>query len=136
MISERRYFTEVRLLGNQSIVLERLKTIGILDSTRKIVYQTCHLLNVSDRSFIVHFKELFSLFSFCNYGKVEDAKIRMNTDDFTRREFILGQLLREGLIDVDKLLRDELVGWQESAGLFLLTNEDPKTYEYAVKVTL
>lgn len=56
-------FIEVNLLHPENflIVKETLTRIGISPRDKKQLYQTCHILNVQGRNFIVHFKELFLL---------------------------------------------------------------------------
>lgn len=99
------FFIEVGLLKPIREVEDVLKRLGIKHDNN--VYQTVHLLIQGEIHYIIHFKEYFSLYSFVNFGRIEEDKIRMNDDDIKRRNGILLYLLNNQYIT----LPDELIGY-------------------------
>ena len=74
-------------------VRETLTRIGVASRKEKKLYQSCHILHKQGKSYIVHFKELFTL-----DGKY--ANITVN--DVQRRNRITRLLADWGLISVVK----------------------------------
>ncbi len=93
------FYLEVSLKKDFSVITETLQRIGIINRTKKEVFQTCHLFHNNGHYFLVHFKELFSMFSFKDSGKIEEDKIHMTDEDFERRNSIIFLLTKWGLID-------------------------------------
>lgn len=56
-------FLEVELPSEQNflIIKETLTRMGVTPKNKKILYQSCHILNTNSKFYIVHFKELFLL---------------------------------------------------------------------------
>lgn len=72
-------------------VKETLTRIGIASDTKKILYQSCHILHKRERYAIIHFKELFVL----------DGKNPTHTqEDIARRDFIVSLLADWDLIRI------------------------------------
>ena len=56
-------FVEIEIdnYANFRIIKETLSRMGIGDNKKKRLYRSCHILEIDERFFIVHFKELFLL---------------------------------------------------------------------------
>lgn len=96
----KKYYIEVDLKSEFNIITETLTRIGILNNNTKELYQSCHIFHNKGKYFIVHFKELFSMFSFKNENNIDESKIHMNEDDFNRRNSIIFLLQNWGLINI------------------------------------
>jgi hypothetical protein len=84
---------EIEPLVDKRIIKESLCRMGIGNIREKILYPSCYLYSQQDRSFIVHFKELFLLTR-------EDAFDNRSEEDINRRNAIAWNLAKWGLIRV------------------------------------
>jgi len=128
------YYVEIELISGFNVIVETLTRIGILNDNAKELYQTCHIFHNSGRFFLVHFKELFSMFSFKNDNKVEEEKIHMTEDDFYRRNSIIFLLSNWKLI---KLIDEQYI--LENKGnikLFIVPHKEKNNYNLVSKFTL
>lgn len=76
---------------NPDSVREILTRLGIGDSRKKILYQTCHLISYQGCYYIMHFKELFPLI-----GK----EMKLVEGDLERRNKIIKMLCEWNIITV------------------------------------
>ncbi|QQK88127.1 translational repressor of early genes [Providencia phage PSTRCR_127] len=81
-------------------IRETLTRIGIANNTKKIIWQSCHILQKQGKYFIVHFKELLKL-----DGRIVD----ITDEDIKRRNNIAGLLEDWGLCNIvsDVTITDE-----------------------------
>lgn len=55
-------FIEVKLEPSKFLVIrETLQRIGVSPKSKNVLYQSCHILSMNNKYYIVHFKELFLL---------------------------------------------------------------------------
>ena len=52
---------EIDSYANYRIIKETLTRMGIGDNKKKRLYRSCHILEIDNKFYIVHFKELFLL---------------------------------------------------------------------------
>jgi hypothetical protein len=81
----------IRLRKPASIVKETLTRLGIGDSRKRILYQTCHLIKIESNWYIVHFKEIYGFL-----GK----EINWIKGDLERRNKICELLEFWGMLDI------------------------------------
>ena len=74
-------------------VRETLTRIGVASRKERKLYQSCHILHKKGQYYIVHFKELFSL-----YGK----NANLSENDLQRRNRIIKLLSDWGLVEIVK----------------------------------
>lgn len=81
-------------------IRETLTRIGIANNTKKVIYQSCHILQKQGKYFIVHFKELL---------KLDGRIVNITDEDIQRRNNIAGLLEDWGLCDIlsDVIITDE-----------------------------
>jgi len=86
-------FVEVILPNEDSfhICRETLTRIGISSKTKKILWQSCHILHKKGNYFIVHFKELLAL---------DGKETNFSEDDKARRNTIANLLEEWGLVEI------------------------------------
>jgi hypothetical protein len=58
------------------VVRETLSRIGVSPKSKKVLYQSCHLIHKNDVYIIAHFKELFALDGLPSNTSEEDLKRR------------------------------------------------------------
>ena len=86
---------EIKLLVDKKIILETIARIGIPNKKKKIIYPSCYLYENADKTYLVHFKQLFLLTRNTAYNAIcEDDILRRNAIAFCLREW--------SLIDVDE----------------------------------
>lgn len=85
---------EVVLKVKSEIVKETLTRIGIANRKEKIIYPSCYLYENEGKSFIVHFKQLFTLTRNNGYNNLSE-------EDITRRNAVIFCLKNWGLIEVE-----------------------------------
>lgn len=88
-------FIEINLKCDKKIIIETLERIGIANKKDKILFPTCYFLNIKDKDYILHFKQLFLLMRRNSYNNISE-------DDYERRNAIIYCLKTWGLIDVDE----------------------------------
>jgi len=131
---EKRYYIEVDLKSDFNVVVETLTRVGVLNEST--LYQTAHLLHHNEKYYIVHFKELFSLFSFKNENKIDKEKIHMNDEDFYRKYSIMFLLHKWGLIDYDEGIKKYIEENRGSVQLAIIKFEDKEKYKLVSKFSL
>ena len=72
-------------------VRETLTRIGVASRKEKKIYQSCHILHMQGRYYIVHFKELFAL---------DGKHANLTQNDVQRRNRIIQLLCDWGLVTV------------------------------------
>lgn len=84
---------EVRLSSEDSFlkIRETLTRIGIANNKKKMLWQSCHILQKQGRYFIVHFKELL---------KLDGRQVDMTKDDELRRNNIARLLEEWGMLEI------------------------------------
>lgn len=90
-------FIEIQLKVDKKIIIETLERIGIANKKDNILFPTCYYLNIKDKDYILHFKQLFLLMRNNSYNNISE-------EDFERRNAIIYCLKTWGLIDVDENL--------------------------------
>jgi len=88
---------EVKLKTDEKVIKETLSRIGIANKKEKILFPSCYLYEKDDKSYIVHFKQLFLL-------ERENAYDNIGPEDILRRNAIIYCLKQWGLIEVDEKL--------------------------------
>jgi hypothetical protein len=68
----------IKLLDDDDfmVVRETLSRIGVSPKSKKVLYQSCHLIHKNDVYIIAHFKELFALDGLPSNTSEEDLKRR------------------------------------------------------------
>jgi len=117
--------------GHIKIIDETLSRMGIGNNKKKILYRTCHLVEIEGRYFIVHFKELFLL---------HDKTAYFSEDDIPRRNKIVEMLETWGLLSVvDKpgmyVWNDEVVEECEEVKVFIISHKQKENWEIVSKYT-
>jgi hypothetical protein len=86
-------FVEIKPLNTDEFlkVKETLTRIGIANRTKKIIYQSCMVLQKRDKYYICHFKELFAM---------DGRHTEMYIDDYIRRAHIIRLLGEWNMIEV------------------------------------
>lgn len=93
-------------IGNSDDFLkirETLTRMGVLNSQKNTLYQSCHILHKRGKYYILHFKELFGL---------DGKKAVMSREDYARRNTIANVLEKWGmceLIDKEKSKEPQLL---------------------------
>ncbi|ADJ55343.1 early gene translational repressor [Escherichia phage Lw1] len=84
---------EIKLSSDDSFlkIRETLTRIGIANNKKKMLWQSCHILQKQGRYFIVHFKELLRL---------DGRQVDMTEDDELRRNNIARLLEEWGMIEI------------------------------------
>lgn len=84
---------EIRLIGEDSFlkIRETLTRIGIANNKKKMLWQSCHILQKQGRYFVVHFKELL---------KLDGRQVDMTEDDELRRNNIARLLEEWGMVEI------------------------------------
>lgn len=72
-------------------IKETLTRLGIANTEKQELYQTCHILHKQGNYYIMHFKELFAL---------DGNDIEMTKNDFMRCDDITKLLVEWGMCDV------------------------------------
>ena len=72
-------------------IKETLTRIGIGSNNKKVLYQSCHILQKQGKYYIVHFKELF---------KLDGKPTQFTEQDLARRNSIVALLSDWGLVKV------------------------------------
>lgn len=105
---------EIELCENTSFtrIIEILSRIGLANRKEKTLCQTVHILNKSGKLFLVHFKEMFAL---------DGRKIKIDDEDFDRRNCIAGLLSEWNLINIidDDLYNKALESLSKKKDLFV-----------------
>lgn len=86
-------FIEINLIEDDNFlkIKETLTRIGIASSSKKKLFQSCHILHKKGKYYIVHFKEMFRL----------DGKETIITeDDLARRNTIINLLSQWKLLTI------------------------------------
>ena len=91
---------EIEPLVDLNIIKETLSRIGIANKKAKILYPTCYIYPNFDKTYIVHFKELFLLTRSNGYNNMslDDIK-RKNSILYCLKEWRLINILNEDLIE-------------------------------------
>jgi len=84
---------EVKLKSDLKVITETLTRIGIISKKRKIVFPTCYIIEVFDKFYIFHFKEMFSITRSDYYNNISES-------DIHRKNSIIFCLKNWGMIDV------------------------------------
>lgn len=73
------YLVEVTLPSNSSYekVKEMLTRVGIASKDGKTLYQSCHILKMDEKLWLVHFKELFALKTGVSTYSIEDNRRKL-----------------------------------------------------------
>jgi hypothetical protein len=90
------FYNEVIINTPKPILSSQLEKIGIVHDTS--LYPLCYIIEKKNRYYIVHYKELFSYFSFMNSGFIEKNKIKMIEIDFLKRNYVFNYLLNNNYI--------------------------------------
>lgn len=85
---------EVKVLVDMKVIKETLNRIGIANKKKKILYPSCYIYEHDEKTYLVHFKQLFLLTR-------EGAYNAICEDDLHRRNSIAFCLRNWGLIDVN-----------------------------------
>lgn len=87
---------EVTVLSgvDTKVIKETLNRIGIANKKKKILYPSCYLYEQDEKSYLVHFKQMFLLTRASAYNALCE-------DDILRRNAIAFCLKNWGLIDVE-----------------------------------
>jgi len=104
----------VRLRTDEGRVREELTRLGIGNSKESILYQTCHLIDIEDKFYIIHYKETFGLLG---------GDIRWVEGDIARRNKIARMIQSWGRIEI---LNDDDIDNSYDAGL---DSDDIKVYK-------
>lgn len=87
----------IRLISDESVIVETLERIGIINKFEKIIFPSCYLYKDKDEYFLAHFKELIILYN-------EDAFNNICSVDEDRRNSIAVLLENWDMVDI---LNDE-----------------------------
>lgn len=89
---------EIKLTSEDSFlkIRETLTRIGIANNKKRMLWQSCHILQKQGKYFITHFKELL---------KLDGRQINMSEDDMLRRNNIAKLLAEWGMCEI---LSDDL----------------------------
>jgi hypothetical protein len=99
----RGYGVEIRLAkpADFLVVKETLTRMGISHEADKVLYQSCHILHKQGRYAIIHFMEL---------NAMDGHVLRMEPEDYARRNKIISLLMEWELVEVlDPLQIEEQV---------------------------
>lgn len=87
-------YLEVDPLVDDIIIQETLTRLGIADKKNKKLYQSCYYVNLDDKKYIMHFKELFY---------IRDGECNILEEDYCRRNSIAILLEEWRLLDIKNL---------------------------------
>jgi len=127
------YYLEINLKSEFNIIRETLTRIGI-ESDNNVIYQTCHILHDKGKYYLVHFKELFSMFSFKNDRKIDKEKIHMVEDDFYRRNSIIFLMENWGLIET--VNKDYIIENKGNIKIKVIPFKEKANYKFISKFKL
>lgn len=84
---------EIKLINDDSFlrIRETLTRIGIANNKKKMLWQSCHILQKQGRYFIVHFKELL---------KLDGRQVDITEDDELRRNNIARLLQQWNMLEI------------------------------------
>jgi Bacteriophage translational regulator len=126
------YFIKIGLKKDIGDIEELLERIGLQINNN--IYQTCHVLEINDIFYLIHFKEFFSLYSYLNSNKIEVNKIKMDEEDVIRRNNIILQLYNEEYITLNKKIKIYLEENNGPIDYITIPQEDKKLFKYIKKV--
>jgi hypothetical protein len=131
----KKYYIEINPLVDISTIEETLTRLGI--RSNRNLYQSCNYVNVKDKHYIIHYKELFTYFSFVNSGKIEEGKVHLTDDDLIRRNNIINKLKEWKFIDI--INNENYINNNISirhGNFFVIPHKDKYMYKLVQKVTL
>jgi len=76
---------------DKRVLIEMLERIGIGNTRKKTLTQSCHCISIQSELYIVHYKELFG---------IAGAKINWKDGDLERRNHICNMLEEWGIITI------------------------------------
>jgi len=107
---------EIKLLADKKVIIESCSRIGIANKNKKILYPSCYLYEKDNKTFLLHFKELFLITRENSYNNVSlEDELRLKAVCFCLRNW--------GLIDVS----DEAIN-PSNKYLFVLPFKDKKDW--------
>lgn len=86
-------FVEIEINDSDDFlkIRETLTRMGVLNSQRNTLFQSCHILHKRGKYYILHFKELFGL---------DGKQAIMSREDYARRNTIAGVLEKWGMCQI------------------------------------
>lgn len=84
---------EVKLLVDKKVAQETVNRIGIANKKKKILYPSCYIYEENDKTYLVHFKQLFTIVRENGYNNISE-------EDIVRRNAVAFCLSNWGLIEV------------------------------------
>jgi len=115
---------EVKLLVDKKVIQETTNRIGIANKKKKILYPSCYIYENEGSTYLVHFKQLFTLTRENGYDNTSE-------EDIKRRNAVGFCLKNWGLIDVD----DELIEPHDTF-VFVLPHKEKSEWQINHKVNL
>jgi len=115
-----RNLIEVELIKPVQVVRETISRLGIADSSKKTLYQTCHVIEMNGKYYVLHFKDIYSL---------RGNEVNWVDGDLERRNHIAKLLEEWGLLKI--LNKNDILS---SYGL-TISEENPFVFKlsYALK---
>jgi hypothetical protein len=95
------FFLDFKPLIDIEILEDITNRYGIIDNKQKKIYISCILFKNNDKFYLLHFKEGFGIYSFINENKIETEKIKMDNNDFIRRNNLFKLFLDLNYIEID-----------------------------------
>jgi hypothetical protein len=115
---------KIKLLEDKKVIQETTNRIGIANKKKKVLFPSCYLYERDGDTYLVHFKQLFSLTRSNGYNNI-------SIEDITRRNAVAFCLKNWGLIDID----DESID-PHDIYVFVLPHKDKNDWEINHKVNL
>lgn len=115
---------EVKLLVDKKVAQETTNRIGIANKKKKILYPSCYIYEDEGRTYLVHFKQLFTLTRENGYDNTSE-------EDIKRRNAVAFCLKNWQLIDVE----DDMIEPHDTF-VFVLPHKEKNEWKINHKVNL
>jgi hypothetical protein len=112
--------------SNYKKVYEILTRIGVVSKDQKTLYQSCHILKMDDKLWLVHFKELFAL---------RGNGSTFSTEDLRRRQSIIALLTQWNYI-TPVVMRPEYSEKVDTRGIVVLPTSQKVNWSLETKYSL
>ena len=112
--------------SNYEKVYEILTRIGVASKDGKTLYQSCHILKMDGKLWLVHFKELFAL---------RGNGSTFSTEDLRRRQSIIGLLSQWNYV-TPVVVRHEYTEKVDTRGIVVLQTSQKQNWSLESKYSL
>lgn len=126
---------KVKLLEKPRIIKETLSRMGIGNPKSKVLWQLCHLINIRDEWFIIHYKETYMLQGKEVFWREEDI-IKRNEISRILQDWNLVEIINPLEIDLSYGFDVSGVDDEEKKFVYRIKHSMREQYEILTKVNI